>query len=126
MLKLMIIGKITNDAEIKTFSGKKVLKFTVNHSYKDKDGKYHNVYVGCSYWTEKADSLVKFMTKGKNVYCEGDPTVSTYQKEGTTLPALNLAVNRVEFISEAVGGNSKIPSETKADISASPTEDMPF
>lgn len=74
--KVMIIGRLVRDPEIKTIpSGQTVATFSVatNYSWKDQQGnkqdrpEYHNVVA----WRKLADIVGQYLTKGKQVYIEG-------------------------------------------------------
>lgn len=75
--KVMIIGRATNNLQVKTIesSGTPVVNFTVatNRKFKNKEGnvledaEYHR----CVAYGKGADVLTKYLTKGKRIYIEG-------------------------------------------------------
>jgi len=74
--KAQIIGRITNDIEMKTLdNGTAVISFSVatNRSWKDKDGakkeevEFHNV----SAFGKPAELIAQYMGKGSQIYIEG-------------------------------------------------------
>ncbi len=75
--KVMIIGRATNNLQVKTIesTGTPVVNFTVatNRKFKNKDGnmmedaEYHR----CVSYGKGADVLGKYLHKGKRIYIEG-------------------------------------------------------
>jgi len=75
--KVMIIGRATNNLQVKTIesSGTPVVNFTVatNRKFKNKEGnvledaEYHR----CVAYGKGAEVLTKYLTKGKRIYIEG-------------------------------------------------------
>ena len=74
--KAMIIGRITQDLEIKsTNNGTKVLNFSVatNYSYKDANGakveqtEFHNIVS----FGKQAEVIAQYFVKGQEIFVEG-------------------------------------------------------
>ena len=52
----------------------------------------------CSWWGESAEKCVQWLTKGREVLVQGQPSVRSYQKrDGTTAAVMDLRVDRLEF-----------------------------
>ena len=86
--KVQLIGNLGNDPEIINLeSGKTLAKFSIatNESYKNASGEkvtdtqWHNVVA----WGKTAETVEKYVTKGKEVAIEGKLTSRSYEtKEG--------------------------------------------
>lgn len=104
MLKLTMIGRLGNDAEVRDAAGKKVISFNLAHSesYTDKTGTKQDrtTWVRCSLWREEGRTRVAdYLRKGGQVYVEGTPSVRTYEnKDGQHVASLELTVLSLELL----------------------------
>ena len=82
--KVQLIGHVGNDPEIKTFDGgKKLAKLSIatNESYKNDKGEkveetqWHNLIA----WGKTADTIEKYVVKGKEIAIEGKLTHRSYE-----------------------------------------------
>lgn len=82
--KVQLIGHVGNDPEIKTFDGgKKLAKLSIatNESYKNEKGEkveetqWHNLIA----WGKTADTIEKYVVKGKEIAIEGKLTHKSYE-----------------------------------------------
>jgi len=82
--KVQLIGNVGNDPEIKTFDGgKKLAKLSIatNESYKNDKGEkveetqWHNLIA----WGKTADTIEKYVVKGKEIAIEGKLTHKSYE-----------------------------------------------
>lgn len=71
MNKLLLIGRLTKDSELRyTQAGKEVLD--INLAVDDGYGENKKtIWFRCSLWGERALKLGEYLTKGKQVYIEG-------------------------------------------------------
>lgn len=150
MIKMQVIGRLGKDCTVNTVNGKNVINFSVAHSEKFKDNQGNlvdkTIWVDCAYWTDRT-AVATYLTKGKEVYAEGQPEVRTYQKnDGTQGFSLTLRVREVQLLggkdsggsapaysgnnsyqgntnNAAVSSNSNVPSPN--DITE-PMDDLPF
>lgn len=104
MLKTQLIGRIGQDAIIRTWNGKNAISFSVAHNekYTDKDGVRHEntVWLNCTLWRDNP-KLASYLKKGQMVFIEGVPSVSVYvsKKTGEALPDFQISVRNLELIS---------------------------
>jgi len=122
MIKLQFIGNLGADAVRKEINGDPVLNFRAAHSYryKNPDGSPNErtTWVNCAYWGEK-DLLMPFMTKGRQVFVEGIPTLDMYvTNSGEPTPAINLRVTNVQLLSK--------PRSAEETEDVGIAEDLPF
>lgn len=118
MIKTIISGNLTDNAEVRTTpSGKTVCNFTVavNHGTQDNP---RTDYFECSIWGKRAESkLPEYLTKGQKVLVEGVVGVRAYtSKAGEAKGVLTLVVNELELVG---GGSSR-----KNDTSSTDTDEM--
>ncbi|MBM3415788.1 MAG: single-stranded DNA-binding protein [Bacteroidetes bacterium] len=142
MIKMQVIGNLGKDCTVNTVNGKNVINFTVAHTekYKDSQGNQQEktTWVDCAYWTDRT-AVAQYLTKGKQVYVEGQPEARSFQRnDGTPGASLSLRVREVQLLggrgeggsgsyqqntAAASAPNSNIPSPS--DITE-PVDDLPF
>ena len=102
MNKLMIIGNVTKDPEIRaTTNGKTVCNFNVAVNRRKKvEGQPDADFFRVSAWGELGDVCQKFITKGKKVCVIGSVGVHVYtNSRGEAAANLEVLANEVEFLS---------------------------
>ena len=103
--KVMIIGRATNNLQVKTIesSGTPVVNFTVatNRKFKNKEGnvledaEYHR----CVAYGKGAEVLTKYLTKGKRIYIEGRLRTRKWQdSEGNDKFSTEIIVDNFIFL----------------------------
>jgi len=117
MIKLQLVGHLGKDCIVNTVNEKNVINFSVAHSEKYKDNQGVNqertTWVDCAYWTDRT-AISPYLTKGRQVYIEGEPELKTFtKKDGTGGASLSL---RVRFI-QLMGSGSDNTSVTSAQVS---------
>ena len=141
MIKMQVIGNLGKDCTVNTVNGKNVINFTVAHTekYKDSQGNQQEktIWVDCAYWTDRT-AVAQYLTKGKQVYVEGQPEARSFQRnDGTPGASLSLRVREVQLLGgrgeggsassyqqpAAASSTSNIPSPN--DITE-PVDDLPF
>jgi single-strand DNA-binding protein len=143
MIKMQIIGNLGKDCVVNTVNGKNVINFTVAHTekYKDSQGAQQEktTWVDCAYWTDRT-AVAQYLTKGKQVYVEGQPEARSFQRnDGTPGASLSLRVRDIQLLggrSEGSGGsfqpaNAATASSTGSNIPSpsditEPVDDLPF
>lgn len=128
MINLTIAGNVGKDAQLRsTKGGDPVLGFSVAIDQgKDKNGnKRDSVWVSCSIWGKRAESLQTHITKGTKLVLSGRPGVNVYEGKGS----LTLSVNDLTFMGgsqprDEQGGydQSPAPSAPSRDID----DEIPF
>lgn len=125
MNKVILIGNLTHDPELKELSGdKKVckLRLAVNGYKKDE-----TVYVDVDTWQQLGEICHKYLNKGRKVAVSGRLSLSQWETEGgEKRQKLFVVADDVEFVSpktdESEGGSKPAPSGTDA----SDDDDIPF
>lgn len=142
MIKMQIIGNLGKDCVVNTVNGKNVINFTVAHTEKYKDSQGNNqektTWVDCAWWTDRT-AIAQYLTKGKQVYVEGQPEARSFQRnDGTPGSSLSLRVRELQLLGGRgeSGGTSMPASVNTAATAASsvpsasditePVDDLPF
>lgn len=133
--KVMIVGNLTRDPELKALpTGKSVVSFSVavNRTWKDKDGQkqedaeFFNV-VG---FEKKADAVYMYVKKGDQIYVEGRMKTRKWDKDGVTQYRTELIMESFEFGSKKEAAERTAPSKTAAPVDFPEDdinpEDVPF
>ncbi len=143
MIKMQVIGNLGKDCSVNTVNGKNVINFTVAHTEKYRDSQGNNqektTWVDCAYWTDRT-AIAQYLTKGKQVYVEGQPEARSFQRnDGTPGASLSLRVREVQLLGgrgdSGTGGGSYQQSASVSSPSGSipsasditePVDDLPF
>jgi single-strand DNA-binding protein len=126
MISMTVAGNVGRDAQLRrTQGGDPVLGFSVAVDMgKDKNGnKRDAVWVNCSIWGKRAESLETYITKGTKLVLTGRPGVNVYEGKGS----LTLSVNDLTFM----GGSQKRIDEDRGGYDEPPPrddldDDIPF
>ena len=100
MIKIIVSGRVGNDAELKTVGDTTVCTFSVAHTEKiyGPTPSEKTIWVSCNIWGERGPKLQPHITKGTFVVVEGSGTVNSYlQKNGDPAAILNCKVVSLEF-----------------------------
>jgi single-strand DNA-binding protein len=130
MFNLTIAGNVGRDAELRrTNNGDAVLGFSVAIDMgKDKSGnKRDSVWVKCSLWGKRAESLERYITKGTKIVLSGRPGVDVYEGKGS----LTLSVNELTFMGGGQEGGGQRDSGQSGQkgggfANADLDDDLPF
>ena len=137
MIKLQIIGNLGKDCVVNTVNGKNVINFTVAHTEKYRDSQGNNqektTWVDCAYWSDKT-GVAQYLTKGKQVYVEGQPEARAFQRnDGTAGASLSVRVRdiqllggRGEGVPSASSGSSQSSSLNEPAAIGEVSDDLPF
>ena len=115
--KVLLIGNIGKDAEMKySASGIPVSSFSlaVNKVYKNQNGEKQEktTWVKIVLFGKTAESLHKYLLKGKQVYVEGELNLEKYtDKDGIERYSTKIIGRLVQFL-----GSKKDESESEPDI----------
>jgi single-strand DNA-binding protein len=85
MIKLIVSGRVGQDAELKSVGDTTVCSFSVAHTEKvyGPNPSEKTVWVSCNVWGERGEKLKPFITKGTYIVVEGSGGVNAYtQKNG--------------------------------------------
>lgn len=101
MNNIVLLGRLTKDADIRsTQSGKVVASFTlaVDRPY-TQNGKKEADFIACQIWGKSAEVLGRSVHKGQRILLEGRLQIRQYtDKNGNKRTAAEVVTDRFEFI----------------------------
>lgn len=106
--KVIILGRITNDLEVRqTQSGLAVLSFTVAiDNGKDRPA----FFIDCVAWKKSAEFISEFFGKGRLIAIEGKLSTRTWEdKQGNKRKATEVIVDSASFTGERSQTNGNAP-----------------
>lgn len=111
MNKVILIGNLTRDPELKTTpSGVSVCSFSiaVNRNYTNAAGEREADFINITVWRGLAENCAKYLSKGRKVAVAGSIQTRTYDdKDGNKRYATEVVADDVEFITpKSEGGGS--------------------
>jgi single-strand DNA-binding protein len=116
MNKVMLIGNLTKDPEIKTTStGKKVASFALAiNDGKDQNGTEIVQYFNLNAWDKTADVIEKYVKKGHKIMASGRLKNRSWDKpDGTKGYATDITVSDIELLTSRTDAeriNTQAPS----------------
>ena len=126
MIKLIVSGRVGQDAEVKNVGDNTVCSFSVAHTEKvyGATPSEKTIWVTCSIWGERGVKLAPHIVKGTFVVVEGSGSVNSYtQKNGEPAAVIRCMVNSLEFGGKPTAGESTKVSEA---TTFKPELDLPF
>ena len=137
MNKVMLIGNLTRDPELRTTSsGTSVCTFSiaVNRNFTNTAGEREADFINITVWRGLAENCAKYLTKGRKVAVAGSLQSRTYDdKEGNKRYALEVVADDVEFLSsrndsaDAPAAGANRPAARKPVANLQPVDDeLPF
>jgi single-strand DNA-binding protein len=128
MIKLIVSGRVGQDAELKTVGDTMVCSFSVAHTEKvyGPNPSEKTIWISCNIWGERAEKLKPHIVKGTYIVVEGSGLVNSYlQKNGEPAAVLNCRVSSLEFGGKPTAEptpHTTIPPVGKYELG----EDLPF
>ena len=126
MNKVELIGRLTNDVELKATSNEVAFcNFTlaVDRRFKDASGQRQTDFINCTAWRQTATFIAGHFKKGDRVAICGSIQTRTYDDNGTKRMAVEVIADEAEF----VDSNNSPKAEARAE--SEPKEDsgeLPF
>ena len=130
MKNITLIGNITRDAEIRDFSNRKAINFSVavNESYTSNGVKIEkSSFFNCTLWRENTN-ISNYLKKGIKVYIQSDNFDSEYyqNKEGEIKTSIKITVNKLELISSPQPAQNQNESTISSSTFSNDNENLPF
>lgn len=110
MNKVMLMGNLTRDPELKFTPGNQAvceLGLAINRKYRTKEGedREETTFVDCEAWGKQAEVLKQYMSKGKPIFIEGRLKLDTWEdKEGGKRSKMRVVIENFQFIGGPGGG----------------------
>ncbi len=106
-----LIGRLTRDAELKyTASNLAVCKFSIaNNQRRKKDNAWTDEahFFDVTLWGKTAESLHKYLVKGKQVAIDGQLRQSRWEKEGEKRSRVEINATNIQLLG---GGGGQAPA----------------
>ena len=114
MNKVLLIGRITKDPEIRyTQSGIPTVQFTlaVDRGVRDTNGNRQADFISCVAWRGQADFISRFIKKGYLMSIEGRIQTRNYQgQDGQTRYVTEVILDAVENLQPRENNSQAVPS----------------
>lgn len=109
--RVFLMGNLTRDPEIR-YTGNNMaiakLGLAVNRRYRTADGqvKEETTFVDCDAFGKTAETIGKFLTKGRPIFIEGHLRLDTWQdkQSGENRSKLKVVVDNFQFVDSKGGG----------------------
>ena len=128
--KVLLMGNLTRDPQLKqTPNNMSVAEIGLacNRKFKGKDGEMREetTFVDCEAWGRTAETMAKYLSKGRPVFIEGRLKLDQWQdKDGSNRSKLRVVIESFQFIDSRGDQSSTPPQETAT--TAPPSDDVPF
>jgi single-strand DNA-binding protein len=118
MNKVILIGNLTTDPELKYLegSGKAIAKFTL--AVADRFNKDKTIFVSCVAWGKTAEVAAEYLKKGNKAGVVGSLVIRNYDdKDGNKRKATEINVEEIEFLTPKTNGDrtSSVNQDCKDD-----------
>jgi single-strand DNA-binding protein len=114
MIKLIVSGRVGNDAEVKNVGDNTVCSFSVAHKEKvyGPTPSEKVIWITCSIWGERGVKLAPHILKGTFVVVEGSGGINAYlnKNTGAAEGVIRCMVNSLEFGAKPNGSNEGNPA----------------
>ena len=130
--KVILFGRLTRDPQLSyTPSQTAIVEFglAINRNWTGKDGqkKEETCFVNCKSFGKQAETINKYLTKGRPVFIEGRLSFSSWEaQDGSKRSKLEVVVENFQFISSGGGGGAKQAAQAPAADNAPGDDDIPF
>ncbi|MFI8613376.1 single-stranded DNA-binding protein [Staphylococcus capitis] len=123
--KIVIVGRLTKDAQIYEKEDSKVATFCVatERNYKDENNEISSDYLLCKAFGKTATNIEKYTSQGTLVGITGQMRSRKYEKEGQTHFVTELYVETIKFMSPKTK-NNEILSQNQYDEDTYHSDDI--
>ncbi len=129
MNKVILLGRLTKDPEVKyTSTDKVVTSFTlaVDRPFANKDGQREADFINCQIWGKSAEILGNSVKKGQRVLIEGRLQVRSYEdKDKAKRWVTEVVAEHFEYIERKEGGSSTGGTKANGDFTSMGSQ-VPF
>lgn len=138
--KVLLMGNLTRDVELRHTSGNQAVAnigLAVSRRYRGNDGemKEETTFVDCEAWGKTAETMSKYLQKGRPVFIEGRLKLDTWQdkNDGSNRSKMRVVIENFRFIDSrggeggSGGGGSRANSNANAEsYDHGGEDDIPF
>jgi single-strand DNA-binding protein len=121
MNKVIIIGRLTADPELRTSQNGTVscrFNAAVNRKFKNQNGEYDADFISCVAFKQTAEFISRYFSKGKMIALEGTLRAGSYQDRNhpdVTHYTTDVFIENVEFCGDK-GNNQPAPQTTAQNV----------
>lgn len=123
MLEVTVIGRVGQDAELKTIGGRQYASFSVASTEKTKNGD-KTTWVDIMKYDENG-KVTPYIRKGTYLWIRGKITLSAYNKNGETRASMTIWADRFHFCG---GGSRDNQNQSRGGLDdfPQPNDDLPY
>lgn len=127
MNKLILIGRLTKDPEIRMSGSVTIAKFSlaVDRRFK-RDGEPEADFFNCTAFNKTAEFIEKYCKKGMKMALEGRIQNDNYEKDGVKHYGVTVIVENIEFAESKKGGTSEKKAEETEEFVNVSSDELPF
>lgn len=121
--KVHLIGNLTRDPELRvTPKGTAICQFglALNRQFKGEDGQMRDetTFVDCEAWSKAGETIAKYCTKGKLLYCEGRLKLDQWDDKttGQKRSKIKIVVENFQFLGGRDSGGEGHQADAPSDI----------
>ena len=128
MNKVILIGRLTKDPEMRTTtSGKSVTRFTLAVDRPGTNGEKTADFIPCVAFGKTAETIARYLSKGRQTAVEGNIKTGSYEgKDGRRVYTTDVWVDRFEFIGNKNDNQGEVHQDSVNDAFMAVDEDIPF
>ena len=132
MNRVILIGRLTKDPEIRTSGNYTIASFSIAVDRKFKrDGEPETDFFNCTAFNKTAEFIEKYCKKGTNMVVEGRIQNDNYEKDGVKHYGVKIMVDSLEFAesksaSSTPSTKAEITGDEFVDAASTLTEELPF
>lgn len=132
MNRVILIGRLTKDPEIRTSGNYTIASFSIAVDRKFKrDGEPEADFFNCTAFNKTAEFVEKYCKKGTKMVVEGRVQNDNYEKDGVKHYGVKIMVDSLEFAesksaSSASSAKAEVTGDEFVDAASTLTEELPF
>jgi len=132
MNRVILIGRLTKDPEIRTSGNYTIASFSlaVDRKFK-RDGEPGADFFNCTAFNKTAEFVEKYCKKGTKMVVEGRIQNDNYEKDGVKHYGVKIMVDSLEFAESKSANNTpsakvEVTGDEFVDAASALTEELPF
>jgi len=132
MNRVILIGRLTKDPEIRTSGNYTIASFSIAVDRKFKrDGEPEADFFNCTAFNKTAEFVEKYCKKGTKMVVEGRVQNDNYEKDGVKHYGVKIMVDSLEFAESKSASSTpstkvEVTGDEFVDAASALTEELPF
>jgi single-strand DNA-binding protein len=132
MNRVILIGRLTKDPEIRTSGNYTIASFSIAVDRKFKrDGEPEADFFNCTAFNKTAELVEKYCKKGTKMVVEGRIQNDNYEKDGVKHYGVKIMVDSLEFaesksVNMSTSAKVEVTGDEFVDAASALTEELPF